>query len=478
MAGLRPVHLRRWPTVLGGIILFLGVAFVVATSLLLSPVIGVPTPEKGLARVAGRTMQLREELRKAPAWEQRLHTFWDPSLGTPEEIDRMIEWHREIVRLAKDPAILANLPGIMTHVGVLEGESGRLEFLEKQTRNWLAKAPDPVPAHAMLLRSAYFEEPPPENWAGLLRELLPPDWFRDRMEERLCRKTGETARADEIRRSGRQAARRLLWRYRLLTGLDLTVFFLFGMAAVLFLKLPREFWKAGPASIPPPWPVPVGMALLVRGCALGVMLAFAFAFLPGASHPAGMLFSYLLWTLPVVWLFHRVLLRPNGLSLGQEMGLSVPAKDWGKLALIALLGLGIDSLGGWLIGMAGSSLKLPNHWAESFDADLVFGSRAVLACSLAGIVWVGPFFEELVFRGFLYGTLRGRLGPTAAGFLSAGIFSLVHGYGLAGFLTVFWSGVVFAWIYERSGSLWPCVAAHGAGNLLYSLNVLAMLRMG
>ena len=470
-------RLRTWPTVLGGIILFLGIAFVVATSLFLSPVLGVPYPEKGLARVAERTMQLREELRKAPAWEQRLHAFWDPSLGTPEEIDQMIEWHREIVRLAKDPAILANLPGIMTHVGVLEGESGRLEFLEKQTRNWLAKAPDPVPAHAMLLRSAYFEEPPPENWTGLLHELLPPDWFRDRLEERTARKSGEAERAEALHRSSDRVARRLFWRYRFLTGLDLAVFFLFGMAAVLFLKLPRGFWKVGPVSIPPPWPVPAGMALMVRGCALGVALSFAFAFLPGAPHPAGMLFSYLLWTLPVVWLFHRVLLRPNGLSLRQEMGLSVPAKDWGKLALIALLGLGIDSLGGWLIGAAGWALELPNHWAESFDADLVFGSRAVLACSLAGIVGVGPFFEEMVFRGFLYGTLRGRLGATAAGLVSAGVFSLVHGYGLVGCLTVFWSGVAFAWVYEKSGSLWPCVAAHAAGNLLYSVNVIWMLRI-
>ena len=430
-----------------------------------------------MARVAGRTMQLREALGQIAPWERRLHAFWDPSLGTPEEFAQMIQWHREIIHLAKDPAILANLPGIMTHVGVMEGESGQVDLLQKQTRTWADQGPAPVPLYATLLRAAYFEEPPPAHWTRLLDELLPPGWFRDRMEERLYRKTGETARADAIRQADRQAAHRLFWRYRFLAGLDLAVFFLFGMAAVLFLKLPREFWKVGPASLPPPWPLPVGTALLVRGCALGVALSFVFGFLPGASHPAGMLFSYLLWTLPVVWLFHRALLRPNGLSLRQEMGLSVPAKDWGKLALIALLGLGIDSLGGWLIGAAGSSLKLPNHWAESFDADLVFGSRAVLACSLAGIIGVGPFFEELIFRGFLYGTLRGRLGPTAAGLASAGVFSLVHGYGLVGFLTVFWSGVAFAWVYEKSGSLWPGVAAHAAGNFLYSLNMLAMLRL-
>ena len=356
MAGLRPVRLRRWPTALSGIILFLGIAFIVSTSLFLSPALSVPYPEKGLARVTGRALQLREALGQVAPWERTVHAFWDPSLGTSEELAQMTQWHREIVSLAKDPEILPSLPGVMTHAGIMEGESGQLDLLQKRTRNWLARGPALVPLYATLLRAAYFEEPPPAHWPGLLHELLPPGWFRDRLEERLYRKIGETARADAIRRADRQAARRLLWRYRFLTGLDLAVFLLFGAATFIFLKFPLEFWKVGPASLPPPWPVPAGMALLARGCALGVAISSAFAFLPAGSHPAGMLFSYLLWTLPVVWLFHQVLLRPNGLSLGQELGLSVQAKEGWKLALLCLLGLGLDSLGGWLIGSAGWAL--------------------------------------------------------------------------------------------------------------------------
>ena len=217
------------------------------------------------------------------------------------------------------------------------------------------------------------------------------------------------------------------------------------------------------------------MAVLVRGCALGILLACLLAFLPAFSHPAGMLLSYALWPLPILFLVRR-LLCPKGFRLREELGLIPAAKGWWKLALLTVLGLGADSLGGWLIGMAGSFLHLPSHWAESFDADLVFGSAAALWISLAGIVLVGPFFEELVFRGFLYGTLRGRFNRAAAVLASAGLFSLVHGYGLVGFLSVFWSGVVLAWVYEECGSLWPSIAVHGIGNLLYSLNVIAMLR--
>jgi len=470
-------RLRSWPTVLSGLILFLGVGFIVLTSLFLSPLLGLSYPERGLARVAERTVRLREAVQRVPSWERPLHAFCDPSLGTQEELSQLLEWHRELVRLSKNPAVLYNLPVIMTHAGVLEGESGWLEVLDKQTRNWLARAPHPVPLYGLLLRAAYFEEPAPQHWAGLLHELLPPDGLRDRLEERIAHKNGEPTRADAIRKAEHQAGLRILWRYRLLTALDLALLVLFGAAGILFFSRSPEFWRAGPASVPLPWPAPAGMAVLVRGCALGILLTLAFAFLPFASHPAWMPFSYLLWTLPILWLAQRALLRPNHLTLRQELGLAVPLKQWGKLLLFAALGLGADSLGGWLIGSAGSFLRLPNHWAESFDADLVFGAPVAFWSSLAGIVFVGPFFEELIFRGFLYGTLRGRLGMSAALAVSAGIFSMVHGYGAVGFLTVFWSGVVFAWVYEKSGSLWPAIAAHGAGNLLYSLNVIAMLRM-
>jgi membrane protease YdiL (CAAX protease family) len=63
-----------------------------------------------------------------------------------------------------------------------------------------------------------------------------------------------------------------------------------------------------------------------------------------------------------------------------------------------------------------------------------------------------------------------------AAFISAGIFALAHGYGLIGFLSVFWSGLIWAWIYERTGSLLPGMIAHAVNNLLVCLSVIALLR--
>ena len=63
----------------------------------------------------------------------------------------------------------------------------------------------------------------------------------------------------------------------------------------------------------------------------------------------------------------------------------------------------------------------------------------------------------------------------AAG-LSAAIFAIAHGYGVLGFAAVFWSGLLWAFAYERTGSLLPSIAAHAADNLMAALGVILALR--
>ncbi|MEQ1680872.1 MAG: CPBP family intramembrane glutamic endopeptidase [Nitrospira sp.] len=47
---------------------------------------------------------------------------------------------------------------------------------------------------------------------------------------------------------------------------------------------------------------------------------------------------------------------------------------------------------------------------------------------------------------------------------------------MIGFISVFWSGFLWAWIYERTGSLIPGMVAHAMNNLLVCLTVMALLR--
>lgn len=130
-------------------------------------------------------------------------------------------------------------------------------------------------------------------------------------------------------------------------------------------------------------------------------------------------------------------------------------------------------------GLVGFWMALPTVLATSWLSSLVLGrspfsSNPVLEMVLhaSPAAWValglmatvpGPLFEELVFRGLLFGTLRGSLGPAGAVLFSALAFALVHGDPQA-LLVLAALGALFAWLYQRTGSLWPAVIAHGLWN--------------
>jgi membrane protease YdiL (CAAX protease family) len=180
--------------------------------------------------------------------------------------------------------------------------------------------------------------------------------------------------------------------------------------------------------------------------------------------------------LPVLVLVWRMLLVPAGMGFVAAFGLRPRPDGWQPLAhAVALLvaAVTVTDVG---IGLMSDRLGLASHWAEWFDADLAWGSPATIAVTVLGAVVFAPIFEELVFRGLLYGSLRARFSWPIAGVASALVFGLAHGYGTAGFFSVFLSGILWAWLYERTGSLLPCVAAHVVNNAAVAVTLLALLR--
>ena len=83
------------------------------------------------------------------------------------------------------------------------------------------------------------------------------------------------------------------------------------------------------------------------------------------------------------------------------------------------------------------------------------------------VVLAAPPAEEVFFRGFLFGGLRGRMSFWPAALISGLLFGLVHLPGGAlqvPPLAVF--GVLLAWLYERTGSLWPPILMHAIQNAI------------
>jgi membrane protease YdiL (CAAX protease family) len=81
------------------------------------------------------------------------------------------------------------------------------------------------------------------------------------------------------------------------------------------------------------------------------------------------------------------------------------------------------------------------------------------------LVVIMPIAEEMLFRGFLYRLLRGHFSVWAAAPISAAAFAALHGVPSL-FPWLFYMGVVYAVLAERTGSLWASIVVHAMANTL------------
>ena len=79
------------------------------------------------------------------------------------------------------------------------------------------------------------------------------------------------------------------------------------------------------------------------------------------------------------------------------------------------------------------------------------------------IVIITPIVEEILFRGFILAWLTLALGNLKGMVIASALFALVH-LDLDLMPPFFVSGMLIAWLYMRTGSLWPPIAMHALTN--------------
>jgi membrane protease YdiL (CAAX protease family) len=93
------------------------------------------------------------------------------------------------------------------------------------------------------------------------------------------------------------------------------------------------------------------------------------------------------------------------------------------------------------------------------NIELIFQATDFPLILLFGGAIIAPFVEEIFFRGFVFTGLRGRWGWSRAALASAGLFALVHLIPTS-ILPIFILGLIFAYLFQVSGSIWPAVLMH------------------
>jgi membrane protease YdiL (CAAX protease family) len=159
----------------------------------------------------------------------------------------------------------------------------------------------------------------------------------------------------------------------------------------------------------------------------------------------------------------------------------------GVFALALIVDLGIA---GWLYQGILERLGAGDDPFYSVDAALAaladgaalrFGISADAAMGLYAlfvVIWA-PVGEELFYRGYLQGVLRGRIGFRGSAFVSAAFFGIRHathflflyphypwGAAAAWAAGAFVFGLFMSWLYEKTRSLYGPMLVHAGVNLV------------
>jgi membrane protease YdiL (CAAX protease family) len=424
----------------------------------------IDRPAASLERLVTRELDLRAAMRDGVGWEWRLYQALS---GDEDPLAQAAGWYEELLDVKSSPR--AEL-----YHAVLLAESGRADDAGDEVASWEASG-EPARRNARWVAAAYLEPPPgPDAGRALLAEIAghqPANWFTDTLTRRIAARAGDEEAAAHAEASIVARGHALLVRARLLMALSVVVFLL-GVAALVWIVVRRRGARVADAALPPIWSGAEGYALFVRG--LGVPQAIALAAFvvlraeTGLGSAVGMVsdLPLFMWVMGYLHARNSSLHEAFGLRPRRRAALAGAA-----LALIAAA-LFVDAV----VVLASSHLDITTHWTDGFAEELLWGSRRrVILDAFDASVWA-PIVEEIIFRGLLYGTLRTRLAVWPSALVSAVIFTVPHGYAIAGSASVLASGILWAIAYERTRSLLPGLIAHFANNALSTIWTLAMLR--
>jgi membrane protease YdiL (CAAX protease family) len=217
------------------------------------------------------------------------------------------------------------------------------------------------------------------------------------------------------------------------------------------------------------WGVIWGLALLTGltllfSVGLGLAQRVTGIQLPPASGLITLL-AELVLLLPVWWFGVRKY-RLTWSSVGLRP--FAPAHSLGLGCLFLILGFWFNLAWSLLLSLFGLRTQ-PNLLP-------IFGSGIgglLLALFTGGLI--APIAEEVFFRGFVFAGMYRHLGLRRALVLSAILFALVHILPTS-WPPIFVLGVLFAFLYEQTGSIWPAVVVHGAVNCISFLALYVLGR--
>jgi membrane protease YdiL (CAAX protease family) len=222
----------------------------------------------------------------------------------------------------------------------------------------------------------------------------------------------------------------------------------------------------------PRWPPWVSLAGFVAGAAatlvgasiIGLIAVLAFHADAGNPPPGVTIIGSVFQDMCLIaaaLLFARMADRPTPAHFGLRPTRIGRAIGWMLVVWVAFFVF----TGAWIAVWSALTGHTPSN-DEALDGLGVDRSTAAMIGAAFLVSVVAPVGEEFFFRGFFYGALRNWRGPWPAAVLTGLVFGIVHfSSSNAAFLApLAFFGFGLCVLYERTGSLYPCMALHCANN--------------
>ncbi len=228
-----------------------------------------------------------------------------------------------------------------------------------------------------------------------------------------------------------------------------------------------------PTSSPPiPWSgrdLAAGLGLLFLGYAVVITIITVVALNVGdPAEDSNAALAAAVATLGFsIWLAAAVLILATRKNLTlEQLGLRPlrgaawvwPFATWaGGLAIVIVYGilvLIVEEVTGRDLSRLAEGNPLPDTDAMTSTVWAVLGLSVILAA---------PIGEELFFRSLLFRAIQARWGLIAGMVISGLLFAFVH-FEISVVIPFWCIGMLFAWSYHRSRSLWTPVIAHAIFN--------------
>ena len=159
----------------------------------------------------------------------------------------------------------------------------------------------------------------------------------------------------------------------------------------------------------------------------------------------------------------------RAVSPARALGLVMPRTSLGMSAALALGALAASILATFLYGLVVDSLGLESLRPPEIEDGTIFPGIGILL-TLQALAVVTPLSEEVLFRGFVLRGLLPSIGSGPAVVASSLLFSVLHLEPQV-MIPISITGLALGLLYVRTGSVWPCIAAHAGQNTLALLAV-------